>query len=363
MGSIFILLEYAKLIPKTTPNELYRNKISPKLEGVFTFPAMNKYILFFLFGCISLFAGLASYGENAKIVFLYGAKSHASGDHEFQAGSHLLAKHLNAQSEVKVNAIVHSGWPEEETILDDAKAIVIYADGTKVIGHGWDKMDELVRKNKVGVVFMHYAVHPSVEQGEKYYLPWIGGFFKNGVSVNPFWRAKIKPMKGHETARGVAPIDAVDEFYFNIHYHPEALPLGTATPTEKNLLRVNNVWNRGGFLSKGKSQSLLWGIVRDNGGRGVGFTGGHHHRNWALDGYRQLVLNAIVWAAGIEIPKHGVPTYKVTEDELNENLDDYGDRTNWIKLPTLADVTFEPGPWITPEEHAASRKRPKQKKK
>jgi hypothetical protein len=58
-----------------------------------------------------------------------------------------------------------------------------------------------------------------------------------------------------------------------------------------------------------------------------------------------------------------VPTYKVTEDELNENLDDYGDRTNWIKLPTLADVTFEPGPWMTPEEHAASRKRPKQKKK
>ena len=31
------------------------------------------------------------------------------------------------------------------------------------------------------------------------------------------------------------------------------------------------------------------------------------------------------------------------------------------QTPTLADVT-EPGPWMTPEEHAASRKRPKQKK-
>ena len=56
-------------------------------------------------------------------------------------------------------------------------------------------MDQLVKEKKVGVLFMHYAVHPSVEQGEKYYLPWIGGFFKNGISVNPFWRANIKPKK------------------------------------------------------------------------------------------------------------------------------------------------------------------------
>ena len=54
-------------------------------------------------------------------------------------------------------------------------------------------------------------------------------------------------MKGHETANGVGPIDAVDEFYFNIHYHPKALPLGTATPNEKNLLRINNIWTRDGF--------------------------------------------------------------------------------------------------------------------
>ena len=298
-----------------------------------------------------------------KIVFLYGDRSHASGDHEFQAGSHLLAKHLNVQNEIEVQAVVNAGWPEDERILEDADAIVIYADGTKVIGHGWEKMDQLVKEKKVGIVFMHYAVHPSVEQGEKYYLPWIGGFFKNGVSVNPFWRAKIKPMKGHETANGVGPIDAVDEFYFKIHYHKDALPLGTATPNEKNLLRVNNVWTRDGYLAKDQSQALLWGIVRPDGGRGVGFTGGHHHRNWAIDGYRQLVLNSIIWAAGLEVPATGVPTYKVTEEELNEKLDDYGDRTNRIKLPTRADVTFSPGPWMTPEEHAESRKKPRKKKK
>ena len=75
--------------------------------------------------------------------------------------------------------------------------------------------------------------------------------------------------------------------------------------------------------------------------RGAGFTGGHHHRNWAIDGYRTLVMNTIAWAAGSKFPGRR-PTYKVTEDELNEQLDDYGTKTNRVKLPTEAGVTFTP---------------------
>ena len=73
-------------------------------------------------------------------------------------------------------------------------------------------------------------------------------------------------------------------------------------------------------------------------------------------------MNTIAWAAGVQVPPGGVPTYKVTEDELNEQLDDYGTRTNRVKLPTEADATFTPGPWMTPEEHAASRRKPRKKK-
>ena len=262
-----------------------------------------------------------------------------------------------------IKAEVHAGWPTDDSTLDDADAIVIYADGTSVIGKGWEKMDQLVKEKKIGVLFMHYAVHPSVEQGEKYYLPWIGGFFKNGISVNPFWRADIKPLKGHETAHGVGPIKAVDEFYFNIQLDPNSLNLGAATPNEKNLHHINNIWTRAAYLAKGKKQSLLWGITRPGGGRGAGFTGGHHHRNWAIDGYRQLILNTIAWIAGEKVPASGIPTYPVTEDELNEKLDDYGDKTNRVKLPTEADITFEPGPWLTPEEHAESRNKRRAKKK
>ncbi|MCH2207099.1 MAG: ThuA domain-containing protein [Lentisphaerales bacterium] len=302
--------------------------------------------------------------KEAKIVFLYGAKSHKSGDHEFKAGSHLLAKHLNKQSAVKVNAVVHAGWPKDESILDDADAVVIYADGTKVIKDGWEKMDELTKKG-VGCMMMHYAVHPNEAEGEKYYMPWIGGYFKNGSSANPFWAATIKANKDHQCSHGVDDFCTIDEFYMNIEYSKRMVPIGTATITNKNLVRINNIWTQGAYEEKDKPQHLLWSVTRPDGSRGAGFTGGHHHANWAIEDYRQIVLNTIVWVAGKDVPKGGVPTYTVTEDELNENLDDYGPQTNRIKLPDPNRLNFTPGPWMTPEEHKASRakRKPKKKKK
>ncbi|MCH2208726.1 MAG: hypothetical protein MK132_23055 [Lentisphaerales bacterium] len=60
-----------------------------------------------------------------KLFFLHGGRSHGPGDHELKAGSRLLAKHLNSQSKVKVNAFVHLGFPKDSSILDDADAIII----------------------------------------------------------------------------------------------------------------------------------------------------------------------------------------------------------------------------------------------
>ena len=309
-----------------------------------------------LYPClITLFSVISLWAENPpKLVFLYGAKSHRSGDHEFKAGSHLLANHLNRQDAVPVNAIVHPGWPEDESILDDAAAVIIYSDATKVIGNGWDKMEELMAQG-VGCMLMHYAVHPTIEEGEEYFIPWIGGYFKNGKSVNPFWKATIEPNPDHETCCGIEPFTAIDEFYFNIEYSERMIPIGTATPTRENLQRINNIWTQEGYEAEGTPQHLLWGIERPDGGRGAGFTGGHHHKNWALDDYRQIVLNTIVWIAGQEVPEGGVPTATVTEDELNENLDDYGDKTNRILLPDPNPVIEKPGQWWSPAERAALR--------
>jgi hypothetical protein len=64
----------------------------------------------------------------------------------------------------------------------------------------------------------------------------------------------------------------------------------------------------------------MWAVERADGGRGVGFTGGHFHKNWGNDDFRKTVLNALVWLAKAEVPADGVQS-AVTDDELNANLD------------------------------------------
>ena len=114
----------------------------------------------------------------------------------------------------------------------------------------------------------------------------------------------------------------------------QVLDLVTATPTKTRVKKIINLWNENGVNGIDKPQTLMWGIERKDGGRGVGFTGGHYHRNWAVDGFRQIVLNSIVWVAGAEVPEGGVKSLAVTEDELNENLDVYeGKKNRRIKIP------------------------------
>ena len=69
-------------------------------------------------------------------------------------------------------------------VLDDADAIVVYSDATKVVQNGWEKMDQLAKKG-VGMLFMHYAVHPT-EEKENSISNLDRWYFKNGQSVNPF---------------------------------------------------------------------------------------------------------------------------------------------------------------------------------
>ena len=309
---------------------------------------------------LSPFLTSLSYAADpAQIVILYGKRSHGSGAHEFKAGSMLLAKNLNEQSDVAIKCTTIAGWPKDPSdILDEADAIIFYNDATRIVSQGWEKINELAAKG-TGLMFMHYAVHPSPDQGEKYFKPWMGAYFKNGQSVNPLWKAKIQPLVGHPTARGVESSETIDEYYHSLDFTTEntVLKLGVATPSKENLLTINNLWTETGHNSFGKEQPLIWGIERKDGGRGAGFTGGHFHHNWAFDELRQLVLNTIVWVAGSEVPANGIAVKPLTEEELNANLDDYGENTVRLALPTPESrPTFTPNAYLPPNLHKDARK-------
>ena len=62
-------------------------------------------------------------------------------------------------------------------------------------------------------------------------------------------------------------------------------------------------------MAEGNIQHIGWAYERPDGkGRGFGTTGAHYHHTWDSHDWRTLILNAITWTAGVEVPKKGVPS-------------------------------------------------------
>jgi hypothetical protein len=117
-------------------------------------------------------------------------------------------------------------------------------------------------------------------------------------------------------------------------------PILSAVPPESTLSRKDGPHSNNPHVrkKKGQPQHLAWARERADGGRGFGFTGGHWHWSWASDNFRTVVLNGLVWTAGVEIPAAGVPSKRPTLEELKANQDyearsdfDYGRIEKLIK--------------------------------
>ncbi len=75
-------------------------------------------------------------------------------------------------------------------------------------------------------------------------------------------------------------------------------------------------------VANGERQHVAWAYERPGGkGRGFGFTGAHNHISWRNDGFRTIVLNAILWTAGRDVPEKGIPSSTPTDAEMRMNLD------------------------------------------
>ncbi len=269
-----------------------------------------------------------AFGEDAKIVLIAGRPSHGKGEHEFNAGCKLMAKCLKEVPGVNP-VYVGGGWPSDESVFDGAKAVVFFMDGGG--GHPIIQGDHLARIKKlmdrgVGLVCMHYAVEIPKDKGGPEFLDWLGGYYESGFSTNPHWKAEIKSLPDHPIARGVKPFAVEDEWYFNMRFRPEmkgVTPILVARPSDETRKGASS-YPRGPMKhiveAKGRDEILCWAVERPDGGRGVGFTGGHFHKNFANDDFRTLVLNAIVWTARLEVPSTGIKS-EVTPEEMTKNLD------------------------------------------
>jgi len=265
-----------------------------------------------------------------KLVLVAGRPSHAPGEHEHRAGCLLAEKCLDAAGLPLVTAVYAGGWPADPTAFDNADAVFFFSDGGNrhpVLQSNRLAQIAALAQRGVGVACLHYAVEVPKEQGGAEFLDWLGGYFEPHWSVNPHWKlAQPQLADGHPITRGVRPFATQDEWYYHMRFREPAdgvTMILTAVPPDATRERPdgphsNNPAVRAG---KGSRETLAWAYERPAGGRGFGCTGGHYHRNWADDDFRRLMLNALVWTSGLDVPPGGVVS-GVTPDDMAANLDD-----------------------------------------
>ncbi len=269
---------------------------------------------------------LSASAETKKIVFLAGGASHGYGAHEHYAGCRLLADRLNG-SGLDIRAVVHRGWPDDPTVLEKADAMVIFSDGgEKNLVRGHEKALARLAENGIGVAFMHFATIPPSKAENPYFHDWIGGCYELDWSVNPHWVARFDKLPDHPITQGVAPFAIEDEWYYHMRFRKnmeDVTPILTAIPPDATRQRKDGPHSNNPQVRArvGMEEHVAWAYERPGGGRGFGFTGAHFHWNWANDNFRKIVLNAVVWLAGLEPPAGGVASQTPSLQELTANLD------------------------------------------
>lgn len=262
-------------------------------------------------------------GGAKRVVLVAGTASHPPGMHEFKAGCMLLQRCLD-DSKLVETRLFTNGWPSADNAFDGADAVLLYMDGGR--RHAALQAENLkqlraLMNNKVGLGCAHFAVEVPREHGRDW-LDWLGGYYEVGYSINPIWEARFDSLPGHPITRGVKPFAARDEWYFNIKFNDAKATFTPILVSKPSLETRQKSYGPYPHIvqAAGRSETLMWAFERANGGRSFGFTGGHFHENWANDNFRKLVLNAIVWSAGADVPPPGIES-EITTAQLKENLD------------------------------------------
>jgi type 1 glutamine amidotransferase len=260
------------------------------------------------------------------ILLIAGPKSHSPGLHEHPAASELLAKHLQS-SGLPITVEFSQGWPQDTAKIAAADTLVIYGDGldaNPAAGH----LTELRKhyESGKGLAILHWALEPQNADMAKLFDDAIGGRFEVNWSVNPIWKMTAPIIAKHPATRGVEPFELEEEFYYHLRLREDVTPLLQALPPMDSLgddgPRSGNPAVRKALTDR-IPQTLAWVVENPNKSRGFGFTGGHFYSHWANKNFRQLVLNAIVWTAQVEVPEGGVvgkvaatPAYQTIDEAI-----------------------------------------------
>jgi hypothetical protein len=238
--------------------------------------------------------------DPAKIVLVAGEVKQVDkpGHHDYLGGCRLMAALLR-QSEGIEPVLVEKDWPADEVVFEGAEAVVFYTDGggkQAYLSHPGRiaRIEDLVKQG-AGLTLLHQAVEFSPAFA-KQSLAWSGAAY-TPLSARGHWDSSHDSFPGHPVSRGVIPWKINDGWLNRLHFVDGMTGI---TPL---------VWSSktGGGAPGGTPDIVAWTYDRPDGGRSFSFSGLDAHAAWELEGMRRLVINGILWSAGLEIPAAGAP--------------------------------------------------------
>jgi type 1 glutamine amidotransferase len=255
---------------------------------------MRRFILSLSVFALVLSGGLALADDRPKTRVLLIGKDpdHAYGTHMYMHTCEMLARCLELTP--KVEPVVSNGWPKDEAKLKDVKTIVVYTNPAAelLLGGPHREQVEQLMKNGVGLVTIHWASSVTKGNLEKLGPTWIsylGGTWVSNVGLSGGKSPLRQLVPEHPICRGWADYEIDDEYYLNPVIDKKATPL----------LKVTE--------RKGQEVIVGWAIERPDGGRAFATTLGHPYRNFQLEAFRKMIVNAILWTAHVEVPRQGAP--------------------------------------------------------
>ncbi|MEI9946272.1 MAG: hypothetical protein WDN26_18885 [Chitinophagaceae bacterium] len=160
----------------------------------------------------------------------------------------------------------------------------------------------------MGIMIIHWGIATDGNQpASERYMRWFGQVAMPNYTQNPLGYWKVTPIKAaakHPILSGVGSWTYKDEIFSRLVVNPgdpyrTDLLMGESPETNQSEYgSPKGVISPRGIASayeKNKQRGILWG-------------GMDYHAAFLNDNYLRFMLNAIIWTAGIEVPKGGVKT-------------------------------------------------------
>lgn len=234
--------------------------------------------------CLGTGCPLAVAADQKVLLLAQAPDGHPRGTHEYRAGMRILAHCLKQQPRIATRVVSADGlWVEGPREIAAADCVVLFlSEGARWIHSDARRLEAFARHaaDGKGLVCLHWGMGTRKADS-------IAGFIKlfGGCHGGPDRRYKALKTRlrvaasEHPICRGLTDTMVQDEFYYKLKFVK-------ADRSIQSLLRAR---------IDGGDETVAWAWRRADGGRSVGFSGLHFHRNWARANYRRLMTQGVLW--------------------------------------------------------------------